>query len=69
MHSGVGRQRTWEEVVMELLTVDEVVDLLRISRDTVYRLVAAGKLPARKVGRQWRFPRAELEKHVGEVVE
>jgi len=54
---------------MELLTVDEVVDLLRISRDTVYRLVAAGKLPARKVGRQWRFPRAELEKHVGESVE
>jgi excisionase family DNA binding protein len=54
---------------MELLTVDEVVDLLRISRDTVYRLVAAGKLPARKVGRQWRFPRTELEKHVGESVE
>jgi len=32
-------------------------------------LEAAGKLPARKVGRQWRFPRTELEKHVGESVE
>ena len=55
--------------VREEIPVDEVVDLLRISRDTVYRLVAAGKLPARKVGRQWRFSRAELEKHVGEGVE
>ena len=37
---------------MELLTVDEVVDLLRISRDTVYRLVAAGKIKNRDAALQ-----------------
>lgn len=39
------------------LNVEEVADLLRISKQTVYNLIKAGKLPATKIGREWRFSR------------
>ena len=51
---------------LELLTVEEVMKLLRTSRDTVYRLAAEGELPCRKIGRTWRFPRDELESYIRE---
>jgi len=51
-------------VSLELLTIEEVMDLLRVSRDTVYRLAASGKLPGRKIGRAWRFPKDEIESYV-----
>ena len=34
-----------------LLTVNEVADLLRVSRMTVYRLIKEGQMPALRVGR------------------
>lgn len=46
----------------ELLTFPEVRELLRISRNTLYRLSNAGKIPgAYKVGNSWRYPRVALE--------
>ena len=44
-----------------LLTADEVQALLRVNRRTIYRLANAGTLPAARIGRQWRFPRREIE--------
>lgn len=46
----------------DLLTTREVQDLLQIDRTTVYRMVESGQLPAIRVGKQWRFARAELER-------
>lgn len=43
-----------------LMTIEEVAAFLSLSRDTVYRMVQSGKLPASKVGNQWRFKREEL---------
>jgi excisionase family DNA binding protein len=34
---------------------------LKVTPRTVYRLIRAGELPAVRVGRQWRFRRADLE--------
>jgi excisionase family DNA binding protein len=49
-----------------LLTLDEVADFLKVSKDTVYRLAQVGDMPAMKIGGQWRFAgdeiRAWLEK-------
>jgi excisionase family DNA binding protein len=39
-----------------LLSADDVCTLLDVDRSTVYRMAADGRLPAVKVGRQWRFP-------------
>jgi len=44
-----------------LLTVSEVADLLRINKSTVYRMAKQGRLPATRVGRQWRFRKSVLE--------
>jgi excisionase family DNA binding protein len=44
-----------------LLTVKQVADYLKIDKFTVYRLVTQGKLPAYKVGSQWRFNKKLLE--------
>ena len=38
----------------------EAMALLRVSRSTLYRLMARGHVTHRKVGATWRFSRAEL---------
>jgi excisionase family DNA binding protein len=45
----------------KLMTLEEVADYLRLSKDTVYRLANTGKLPASKVGNQWRFRRDDVD--------
>lgn len=47
-----------------LLTFREVEDFLRVSRATVYRLLWSGQLIGHKVGKGWRFYRADLRKFV-----
>ena len=48
----------------DIMTSDQVADLLQISRDTVYHLASRGELRGRKVGRVWRFLRDEVEKYI-----
>ena len=38
------------------LTSQEMQDLIGVDRSTVYRMAEDGRLPAVKIGRQWRFP-------------
>ena len=47
-------------MIQELLTLDEVAAYLKVSRDTVYRMAQKGKIPAVKVGNQWRFAKSEV---------
>ena len=44
-----------------LLTTEQVAQYLKIDKFTVYRLVTQGKIPAFKVGTQWRFKRSMVE--------
>jgi excisionase family DNA binding protein len=48
----------------ELLTLKQVAEWLQISDRTVHRLIAEGKLQGLKVGRQWRFEKAEIERYI-----
>jgi excisionase family DNA binding protein len=43
------------------LTAGDVQRLIRVDRSTIYRMAESGRLPAVKVGRQWRFPAAAIE--------
>lgn len=43
------------------LTTEEVLSYLQVNLRTVYRLIEAGKLPAVRVGRQWRFRRRDVD--------
>ena len=44
-----------------LLTTEQVARYLKVDKFTVYRLVAQRKLPAFKVGNQWRFKREMID--------
>jgi excisionase family DNA binding protein len=44
-----------------LLTTDQVARYLRVDKFTVYRLVTQKKIPAFKVGNQWRFKKHMIE--------
>ncbi len=43
------------------LTTEEVLDYLQVNQRTVYRLIKAGKIPAVRVGRQWRFRKRDID--------
>lgn len=43
------------------LTTEEVLAYLQVNLRTVYRLIKAGKIPAVRVGRQWRFRKHDID--------
>lgn len=45
----------------DLLTTEEVADLLRVSRQTLWRWRKDGTLPARKVGALVRYRRSDVD--------
>ena len=50
----------YEEQINEYLTPREVMELLAIGKNTFYKMVQSGQLPAFRIGRQWRVRRADL---------
>jgi len=44
------------------MTTKEVARYLRVDQYTIYRLVTQKKIPAFKIGNQWRFKRSVLER-------
>ncbi len=49
----------------ELLTTRQVLDLLKVDRITIYRMLQDGRLKGIKIGQQWRFPRSSVENLLG----
>lgn len=45
----------------EILTIKQVADYLKVTDRTIYRLAAAKKIPAFKVGGTWRFRKADID--------
>ncbi len=45
----------------DLLTTRQLMDLLQLDRTTIYRMLNDGRLPALRVGGQWRFSRQSVE--------
>ncbi|KPU45323.1 helix-turn-helix domain protein [Oxobacter pfennigii] len=52
----------------ELLTVDEVADILRTTPNTIYRWLRAGKFPGVKIGKEWRIKREALEERLNDSI-
>lgn len=50
---------------MELLTITEATKMLKLNRTTLYTLIKKGEIPAIRLGSQWRIPKEELEKLIG----
>ena len=45
----------------DILMIKEVAEYLKVTERTIYRLDAAKKIPAFKVGRSWRSSKANLQ--------
>jgi excisionase family DNA binding protein len=56
---GVPQDATMNEE--HFLTTEEVLDYLQVNLRTIYRLIKAGKIPAVRVGRQWRFRKKDID--------
>ncbi len=43
------------------LTLDELVEYLKLSRTKLYKMAQEAEIPASKIGSQWRFDRQEID--------
>ena len=50
----------------ELLTVNEVADLLRVSNMTVYRLIKSNDLGSVRVGKSYRIRRDDIDRFLAQ---
>lgn len=48
----------------EVMTTEEVVAYLRISRKTINKLVKNKELPAQKIGKNYRFLKSEIDRYL-----
>jgi excisionase family DNA binding protein len=46
---------TSDIVKRKVLTIPEVSEYLRVSRQTIYRMLRRGDIPAFRIGGDWRF--------------
>jgi len=44
--------------------IKDVAEYLKVTERTIYRLAAAKKIPAFKVGGSWRFSRTDIERWI-----
>jgi excisionase family DNA binding protein len=48
-----------------MLTAKDIQEAIHVDKSTVYRMAEDGRLPAIKIGRQWRFPADEVAAALG----
>ena len=48
----------------KIMTMTEVQDYLRITKPTMVKILKEGKLKGKKVGRQWRILRSEVDRYL-----
>ena len=51
---------------MTLITVEDVCEALMVGKNSVYRLLAEGKIKGFRVGRIWKIPRMSLNRYIQE---
>ena len=47
-------------------SIEEVVEYLRVKRDTLYKWIVRKQMPAHKVGRLWKFKINEIDQWIRE---
>ena len=52
------------EGIDDLLTSEQVAEILKIGKSALYELLASGALKAYRNGRVWRIPRQAVEEYI-----
>ena len=50
--------------IADVLNAEQAAAYMKVNKRTLYKLAKEGKIPAIRIGREWRFSRAALEKYV-----
>ena len=50
----------------DVLTVEELCELLKIGKNTAYRLLQEGQIQAIRIGRIWKIPKAEVARYLSD---
>ena len=50
----------------KILTVKQLANYLQMNEHTIYRLAKSGKIPALKIGAEWRFKKNLIDKWIEE---
>lgn len=45
----------------DLLTLDELCEVLQIGRNTAYQILNSGFMSAFRIGRRWKIPKTSIE--------
>ncbi len=53
----------------EILTLEEVADYLRLTPQTIYKWAQERKIPAVKLGKEWRFRKSILDQWIDEQIQ
>jgi excisionase family DNA binding protein len=53
----------------EILTIDEVAEYLRLTPQTIYKWAQEKRIPAVKLGKEWRFRRCVIDKWFDDQVQ
>lgn len=54
----------FSEMKDELVTIEEMQEMLKVGRTTAYHLLNAGEIKAFRIGRYWKIPRAAITEYV-----
>ena len=49
---------------IELLTIDQLCQILQIGKNTAYKLLQTGEIKGFRVGRSWKIPRDSVIEYV-----
>ncbi len=62
----VGKDKQGELSMEKWLTLEQIAEYLQMSTSSIYKMAQASKIPAYKIGRQWRFKKEEIDRWVEE---
>ena len=48
----------------ELITIEEVMKILKIGKNTAYRLLDDNEIEAFRIGNKWKIPRSSVYKYI-----
>lgn len=58
----------YEDFAHEILTVEELMELLYIGKNTAYQLLQSGEIRAFRIGRVWKIPKEAVSEYIVRMV-
>ena len=52
----------------EIITIDEMCEILNIGKNTAYRLLANQEIQAFKIGRLWKIPKSSIVTYIQKAI-